>query len=162
MAAATEVALIDLFNPVFLARAVSRIGRDYWRAVATIGALCLSAGVLQILVAALAGEGFVAAVLRGLVVTYACLAGARAAGSVLYLHGHAIGWGAESAYQVAVLQPISDSRSCRDADRPVDALVIPAGAGHAARRRGRGPLRRAEHAHPSHLRPRTIPPAHGC
>jgi hypothetical protein len=108
MAASTEVALIDLFNPVFLARAVSRIGRDYWRGVATIGALCLSAGVLQILVAGLAGEGFVAAVLRGLVLTYACFAGARAAGSILYLHGHAIGWGDESAYQVAVLQPISD------------------------------------------------------
>jgi hypothetical protein len=108
IAAATEVALIDLFNPVFLARAVSRIGPDYWRGVASIGALCLGAGVLQILVARLAGEGFVAAVLRGLALSYACFAGARAAGSILYLHGHAIGWGDESAYQVAVLQPMTD------------------------------------------------------
>jgi hypothetical protein len=110
IAAATEVALIDLFNPVFLARAVSRIGRDYWRGVATIGALCLGAGVLQVLVAGLAGEGFVATVLRGLVLTYACFAGARAAGSILYLHGHAIGWGDESTYQVPVLQPVSDRK----------------------------------------------------
>jgi hypothetical protein len=108
MAAATEVALIDLFNPVFLARAVSRIGRDYWRGVAAIGALCLSAGVVQVLIAGVAGEGFVASVLGGLVLTYACFASARAVGSILYLYGHTIDWGDESAYRVAVLQPLSD------------------------------------------------------
>ena len=108
MAAATEVPLIDLFNPVFLARAVSRIGRDYWRAVAAIGALCLGAGVVQVLIAGVAGEGFVASVLRGLVLTYACFASARAVGSILYLFGHTIGWGNESGYRVAVLQPVSD------------------------------------------------------
>jgi len=103
MAAATDVALVDLFNPVFLGRAVFRIGRDYWYGVAVVGAVCLAGALATIEATKLPGAGWVAFALRQVILNYVCLASARVVGSILYLHGHAIGWGDESEYRVPVL-----------------------------------------------------------
>jgi hypothetical protein len=110
MAAATDVALVDLFNPVFLGRAVFRIGRDYWYGVAAVGAVCLAGALASIAASKLPGAEWVAFALRQVILNYVCLACARLVGSILYLHGHAIGWGDESEYQVPVLGTVPTAR----------------------------------------------------
>jgi hypothetical protein len=103
MAAATDVSLVDLFNPVFLGRAVFRIGRDYWYCVAAVGAVCLAGALATIVASKLPWAAWAAFALRQVILGYVWLASARLVGSILYLHGHAIGWGDESDYRVPVL-----------------------------------------------------------
>jgi hypothetical protein len=103
MAAATDVTLVDLVNPVFLGRAVVRIGRDYWYGVAVVGAACLAGAIGTVAVTRMAGPAWISFGLRQVILNYVCLASARLVGAILYLHGHAIGWGDESEYRVPVL-----------------------------------------------------------
>jgi hypothetical protein len=101
MAAATDVAIVDLFNPLFLGRAIARIGRDYWRCVALLAAAWLLAAGASIATVKLGGTAGPMA--RNALLSYVCLVSARAVGALLYLHGHAVGWGDEADYRVPVL-----------------------------------------------------------
>jgi hypothetical protein len=117
MAAATDVALVDLVNPVFLGRAVVRIGRDYWHAVAVVGAVCLTSAIATVSVTRMAGPAWISFSLRQILLNYVCLASARLLGAVLYLHGHAIGWGDESEYRVPVLGLVPSGTTSNPNDR---------------------------------------------
>lgn len=105
IAAATDVALVDLFNPVFLVRAIMRVGGDYWRTVAAVSAMVLVGATWSLVVGKVAGEGGLASFVRDTLVNLVLLASARAIGALLYLRGDAVGWGDETQYQVPVLGP---------------------------------------------------------
>jgi hypothetical protein len=101
MAAATDIALVDLFNPLFLGRAIAGIGRDYWFCVAVLAAAWVLVGCISLVTVKFGGT--VGLLVRNALLSYGCLFSARAVGGLLYLHGHAVGWGDEADYRVPVL-----------------------------------------------------------
>jgi hypothetical protein len=105
MAAATDVDLTDLFNPLYLGGAVRRIGRDYWYTVRLVGATCLVGSLAILAMAWINEESLTLMALRQFGLMYVCFVCSRLLGGLLYLHGYAIGWGDERDYAVPVLAP---------------------------------------------------------
>lgn len=103
IAAATDVGMVDLFNPLYLGGAIRRIGRDYWYTVRLVGTACLVGGLAIVAMARISEESLTSLALRQVGVMYVCFASARLLGGLLSLYGYAIGWGDERDYRVPLL-----------------------------------------------------------
>lgn len=124
IAAATDIGLGGMLNPVQIASYIRRIGRDYFLAVA---ALVL---VLPLQVGLLVGVSRLSAslpvpLLGGFLVQlgslYATFVWACILGTVLHVHGYALDWGSDESYQEPVLGDTP----------PRGARVVPAPRGPA-------------------------------
>jgi hypothetical protein len=106
VAAATDIELLGMLNPLQVIRYIARTGRDYFTLVIALGIMTVPAGLIQVLLVP---------ALRGLPIPFLCrwlaeaaslyvpFVMARMLGTLLQVHGHALDWGSPSEYDDPVL-----------------------------------------------------------
>jgi len=106
VAAATDIELVGMLNPVQIVRYISRAGRDYLITVAAVALMAIPGALVN---------GLVAPLLRALPIPFFCrwlaeaaslyvpFVMARMLGTLLYVHGDALDWGNPSDYEEPVL-----------------------------------------------------------
>lgn len=139
--------VLSMLNPVFVVRAVARLGADYAIAVGVVIASLAAGAALEL--AAGAAVGFVP--VAGTIVTlaaglYGPALAAHVLGLLLYVRGDALGLGPESDYQVPVLgdtpprgrEPVLETTAVAPAPPP-EPIALEADAAPAAPARAAPP-----------------------
>lgn len=106
VAAATDIELFGILNPLQIFRYIAKAGRDYAVTVAAVAALALPGAFLNYLVAPMLRGlpiPFVSRWLAETVSLYIPFVMARILGTLLRVHGDALDWGNSSDYEDPVL-----------------------------------------------------------
>jgi hypothetical protein len=151
VAAATDIELVGMLNPVQIVRYITRAGRDYLITVAALALVAIPGAIIQ---------GLMAPLLRALPIPFFCrwlaeaaslyvpFVMARMLGTLLYVHGDALDWGNASDYEERVLpdaRPRGPAPPPRARTSQPVASVAP-GAGDMIELPGEDPLPTAEAA----------------
>jgi hypothetical protein len=120
VAAATDIELVGMLNPLQIVRYIGKAGRDYLITVAALALLAVPGALIS---------GLIAPLLRGLPIPFFCrwlaeaatlyvpFVMARVLGTLLHVHGDALDWGNASEYEEPVL-PDARPRGTAPAPRP--------------------------------------------
>ncbi|MBN2573154.1 MAG: hypothetical protein JXP73_01190 [Deltaproteobacteria bacterium] len=123
IAAATDLSCGYILNPIFVAKTIFHMGKDYFLAVlAVVLVLLLAGGVAALLGAGLAllPVPFLGRWLSFTVELYPAFVAAGILGNLVYLHGELLDWGRSEEYQEPVLRGVEPRGQIRPkpADKP--------------------------------------------
>ena len=106
VAAATDLGLGHILNPIFIGQTIVRVGKDYFVAVVAVGMVLLIGGFVSALIGvalALVPVPFVGRWIAFTIDLYPPFVAAAILGILLYVHGEVLDWGRSEEYYELLL-----------------------------------------------------------